>query len=366
MSGEEQDCFCSNRVVNAPINCGDLEKLVNFLLRYESLYKHPNIRFLADNQWKVVASEWYTYLNGLRYDDFNRLPFADTETGHLLNKVSDQFVVVGLECNESLSENGKQRYGHINYINLHLNNESAEKIEVLKVFEGNENDRTAIVCLHGCGDLQITLFKLFKKLSREKVPLLFSVPCCYHKLSYLDSPVAEWCLSNALKSCSPNKWTLAPSALRLACQQQICSWSCTQELRQKHTKNFLTRALLECVNDSINIIPTSAPRKLKRSLEDIDNAITVLSKRMNFSTKLTTKLTEAYNDVVERKKQYFQFIEPYTMLQCLMQKPLESLILWDFSHFLVESGFSVSIEIVFNPLISPRNYCIIGSPAQYC
>ena len=44
-------------------------------------------------------------------------------------------------------------------------------------------DRSAIVSLHGCGDLQTILLKLFTRLKKERVPLIFVVSCCYHKMS---------------------------------------------------------------------------------------------------------------------------------------------------------------------------------------
>ncbi|VDD89471.1 unnamed protein product [Enterobius vermicularis] len=213
--------------------------------------------------------------------------------GHLLNYLADEFEVVGVECDERLCCVGRHRYSSINYRNLKLNRESLGDTHILSFFEGTEPDRSAIVSLHGCGDLQTILLKLFTRLKKERVPLIFVVSCCYHKMSGIDEEVAAWALSDCVRKISPSGWRLRRSGLRLGSQKQICSWVCGRELRSFHERNFLTRALLECVNDVTGIISPSSPRQLSRSLGSIDNIISIIAGRMNISKELSLELENA-------------------------------------------------------------------------
>uniref|UniRef100_A0A914ZL82 Methyltransferase domain-containing protein n=2 Tax=Parascaris univalens TaxID=6257 RepID=A0A914ZL82_PARUN len=281
--------------------------------------------------------------------------------GHLLNLLSPMFDVVGVECDQLLCNAGKKRYPSLKYENLTLKTADVDRERVLNILCGQKGERSAIVSLHGCGDLQPDLLQWFTKLPKHRVPLLFTVGCCYHKMSCAGKPVMEWALSNALRSVCRNNWVLHKSALRLACQGQLSRWPSSKEERDAHCACFLRRALLECVYERSGINAVKRfPRHLNRSFRELQSVGIEIAERLKLDGEERAKMIREYRNTYLDHQYLFDTVEPFTMLQALMQMPLESLILTDRYLYLMESGCATYVLPLFDSKISPRNFCLVG------
>jgi hypothetical protein len=54
------------------------------------------------------------------------------------------------------------------------------------------------------------------------------------------------------------------------------------------------------------------------------------------------------------------YIEPFTALQFALQAPMESLVILDRFVYLKEHGLNIEMIELFDPVISPRNICLIA------
>ncbi|VDM46395.1 unnamed protein product [Toxocara canis] len=291
----------------------------------------------------------------------NRIVDVGCGLGHLLNLLSSKFDVVGIECDEVLCSAGSKKYASVKYENLTLNAVSVDQRRVLNIFCGAKGERSAIVSLHGCGDLQPDLLRWFTQLPKDRVPLLFTVACCYHKMSCAGKPVIELAMSNSLRSLCRNHWILKKSSMRLACQEQLSRWPCSKEKRELHAISFLQRALLECVYERIGIGKSKrCPRRLNRSFRELKNVGVEIAERLGLDDRKRAQIIDEYERVYSDYQHLFNIVEPFTLLQALMQMPLESLILVDRYLYLVESGCLTCVVPVFDSKVSPRNFCLVS------
>ncbi|OZC10807.1 hypothetical protein X798_02230 [Onchocerca flexuosa] len=293
----------------------------------------------------------------------NRIIDIGCGVGHLISQLSQHFKVVGIDCNEKFCRRAEKSCAYAKIICLTIICDGTEDQKLLKFLSGDEHDRTAVVSLHGCGDLQPTLLRHFCKLDRNRVPLIFTIPCCYHKMSNLENEVFHWVMSNEVKRRSVSCEMLPVSALRLACQKHISSWPSSGKDREKHTKNFINRALLECLYDKRKDLPPFACRKLKCLFEDMKDTGLKLASQIGMDESGISQIDKLYKMIYNDQEPYFAYVEPFTLLQTMMQIPLEMFILLDRLFFLREHHCSAFMLSLFNPKISSRNLCIIASPS---
>lgn len=123
--------------------------------------------------------------------------------------------------------------------------------------------RTALISLHGCGDLQETLINIFLK---SNIPLLLTIGCCYHKtkkdskfLKYvvfsrrsikfffeiLFSENNDWILSDFVKS-ELSECPINGSALRIGAELRFEQYSKMSEAeKKKRLESLVIRSLVE-------------------------------------------------------------------------------------------------------------------------
>uniref|UniRef100_A0A1I8EL64 Methyltranfer_dom domain-containing protein n=2 Tax=Wuchereria bancrofti TaxID=6293 RepID=A0A1I8EL64_WUCBA len=290
----------------------------------------------------------------------NRIVDVGCGVGHLIKELSRHCKVVGIDCNEKFCQRARKSCAYAEIICLTIICDGTEDQKLLEFLSGDEHDRTAVVSLHGCGDLQPTLLRHFCKLDRNRVPLIFTIPCCYHKMSNLKKEMFHWAMSNEIKQRSISCEVLPVSALRLACQKHISSWPSSDKDRKKHTKDFISRALLECLYDKHkDLLPTC--RKLNCRFEDVKDTGVKLASQLGLSENAVLQTDRLYRMIYTDQEPYFAYVEPFTLLQTMMQTPLEMFVLLDRLFFLREHGYSAYILSVFNPKISSRHLCIIAS-----
>ncbi|VBB28626.1 unnamed protein product [Acanthocheilonema viteae] len=272
--------------------------------------------------------------------------------GHLVSQLSQYCKVVGIDCNEKFCQRARKSCTYAKIICLTVKCDGTDDQKLLEFFSGDEHDRTAIVSLHGCGDLQPTLLRHFSKLDHNRVPLIFTIPCCYHKMSNLKKKIFHWIMSDEVKKRSVSREVLPVSAL---------SWPSSEKDRERHTRNFINRALLECLYDKRKDLPSFPCRKLNCHFEDVKDTGIKLASQLGMDENGILQIDQLYRTIYADHEPYFAYVEPFTLLQTMMQTPLEMLILLDRLFFLKEHGCSAYILSVFNPKISSRHLCIIAS-----
>nr|CDP97074.1 Bm3587 [Brugia malayi] len=141
---------------------------------------------------------------------------------------------------------------------------------------------------------------------------------------------------------------------------KCCSWPTSDKDRKKHTKDFISRALLECLYDKhkgdvltfLNCALVFKYSIFCLTMTDLLNNSSSQSYHCSIKFFLTFLIVYSYCTY-----QFFQ------LLQTMMQTPLEMFVLLDRLFFLREHGYSAYILSVFNPKISSRHLCIIASPS---
>ncbi|CEF64088.1 Methyltransferase domain-containing protein [Strongyloides ratti] len=398
-----------------------------FLEEFEWLYKGLNTRFLADRQFEWIPSNWLNYFESLPFDSVKELNNAPSDLKKFIEKAKNLSILkdyssiniskeneilhsttygknikskklseilnmadliskyckeynitrivdvgcgvgyllrsillfcpnikcVGVECDEILCQKAKEKCIDIDIIKMKLNS-SCDQNLIRDIFSLS-NHTTAIISLHGCGDLQRTIIDLFLSLDRKTNPLLVTVGCCYHKIKNYNENLTKHV-----------KWSV--TSLRLACQERISKFMLlSNEDHEKHIRNFLDRAKLECLYDFIDVkrenIPRNVARKIKfneiKNFYDINNIFNINYNMNTHKKDIFYDKLEEINKLAEKSK---CFIEPFTMLQYYMQAVLETHILSSRIDYIKSKTKNINVSLIpiSDSILSPRNMAIVA------
>lgn len=155
--------------------------------------------------------------------------------------------------------------------------------------------------------------------------------------------------------------------LRLACQAKLARWIIfTEEEHRRHQQSFSNRAFVECLKGRVEFSkhPSTANartkklnRKLGTSAEEFRAEVV---RRSGCDPEERQQCEELLDQIVQEHSHVLAFIEPFTTLQFALQAPLESLVLLDRLFFLQERGIDAELVELFDPVVSPRNICIVA------
>uniref|UniRef100_A0A914V0A5 Methyltransferase domain-containing protein n=1 Tax=Plectus sambesii TaxID=2011161 RepID=A0A914V0A5_9BILA len=231
---------CPETLKSFLIECGRLSVLIDEPLSMQPL---PNTICKSVKQKKRHELNHLTLFIVSLCDQLNcnRVVDIGCGLGHLLRAIGNQrpLKLVGIDSDAACCSKASTSF------DVHSGSEfrsktitaNATKQQLDEMLLGNESDRTAIVSLHGCGELQPTILKWFAEADRVKAPLLIAVACCYHKMSSgkdgtsINFPLSS-CCSTALDT-----FRVSPSSLRLACQETAIRWeSQSHEDHDKHER----------------------------------------------------------------------------------------------------------------------------------
>uniref|UniRef100_A0AC35U8B3 Methyltranfer_dom domain-containing protein n=1 Tax=Rhabditophanes sp. KR3021 TaxID=114890 RepID=A0AC35U8B3_9BILA len=273
--------------------------------------------------------------------------------GHLLRAIQchlPNLEYIGIECDTILCEkatnNSNGVHSNIKFVKLRIDLTTDPK-----VVEGifcPENGATAIISLHGCGDLQQTLFDIYLSLPKEKNPLIVSVGCCYHKM-----------VNHIPVFVNNSVWSV--QALRLACQERLSYFRLmSQDDHQRRKVQFINRAKIECLFEFLSIDRTLMKRNVVRKLkfENIDTREKLFSLlKVGNVDELDKIVVDIQN--VNNANEYL--VEPFNFLQFLMQGVLETKLLTDRIKYLQQKDAAVvcTFGTICDSTISPRNMAII-------
>ncbi|KAI1732680.1 methyltransferase domain-containing protein [Ditylenchus destructor] len=310
-------------------------------------FKMPEMRRIKAKKRHELEKFGELVLTECRQKQITRIVDVGCGLGHMLSFLNDRcsneagtsIELVGVETSEELCCGARNLYGSNHIRRVHIAPDDPQTCEVLSV----KGQRTAIISLHGCGDLQPTLLSEFVKLHEKEpdnVPLLIMVGCCYHKLSKIDHD--NWTMSYAVKKALKDKlFRLPTSAFRLACQERLSRWKNTSPIEhQAHVQYFMNRTILECIDRKYQ--KRNINRNLGTSIEEIQN--TLLQRHNITDPNEQNEWKSVFQEIRAEYAQIATYVEPFTALQFCMQTPLESLILGDRILYLHENGISADLQ----------------------
>lgn len=240
--------------------------------------------------------------------------------------------------------------------------------DILRDFCGIGGKGLQPVCLlglHCCGDLTPLMLRRFSECCPPR-SVLVCMGCCYHRMSTDGDKFCFFPLSAGVKRVVDDMkkcpdWKLNAFGLRLAAQETRARWR-EQSVADHHLhmKRVAFRAVLETVLE-----PEDRAR-LQKVVKDEECAtfqsyISAALNHLDTSSEIHEKLKKMCRIAYSQFEQHFQFVEPFTALQVLLQPLLESLIISDQVLYLTETGISSHVVAMFDDLISPRNLAIVAT-----
>ncbi|CAH1105495.1 unnamed protein product [Psylliodes chrysocephalus] len=254
---------------------------------------------------------------------------------HLNSKYG--YKVLGIECSKQYIDlalkNQEKFYGksknEVVFKEHYINSESSETITTLVKNNFNSIGLTssALVGLHACADLSITILDVFSEL--DFIKSLVIMPCCYHRIElqnatekeelFFSFPISKT-LNDVYNEFGAQKFLRRPF-LRLSCQQSIGHFvTMTDKEHERHSRNLMFRCILQYVAEA---------------------------------QKMRDKWRE-YRD-----KCYL--IEVLTGFQAAIQSMCENIILLDRIEYLKEKGFQCMVQKVTDDILSPRCHALIAT-----
>uniref|UniRef100_A0A914YCB3 Methyltransferase domain-containing protein n=1 Tax=Panagrolaimus superbus TaxID=310955 RepID=A0A914YCB3_9BILA len=274
---------------------------------------------------------------------------------------------IGIEANSEFCKTAKEMNPNALILNEFVTTDSIQKIHDL--INIHASGAAAIISLHGCGNLQKVLLQIKASINSSKLPLLFTLGCCYHKRTYnycrgeIIINNNEWGISETIKKKLQNSCLfLQTCALRLGCDRGLQQWiQQTPEQFEAHKNAVFNRAVIETVffSESEAASTTSTKRNTNRNLDN-NNLISTICDKHNVHPNERLKKEEELKKSFEKYSNFKNIIQPFSMLQSAIQYPMETLILLDSAYFLKENNQPAHFQALFDVLQSPRNMCLIS------
>uniref|UniRef100_A0AC35FZU4 Methyltransferase domain-containing protein n=1 Tax=Panagrolaimus sp. PS1159 TaxID=55785 RepID=A0AC35FZU4_9BILA len=260
---------------------------------------------------------------------------------------------IGIEANSEFCKAAKEA-NHAMIFNEFVTVNSIPKIRDIIDVHGP----AALISLHGCGNLQKVLLHIKVSITTNKLPLLFTLGCCYHKRTN-SSGTNEWAISETIKTkLKDASINLPTSALRLGCDRGLLHWTKqSPEQFEAHKNAVFNRAVIETIFPEETSIQRNTNRNLKGDLIS-----TICDKHNILITEREAK-EEELRKAFEKYSNFKNGIQPFSMLQSGIQASMETLILLDSAYFLKENNQPASFQSLFDVLQSPRNICLISLSA---
>ncbi|CAD5213623.1 unnamed protein product [Bursaphelenchus okinawaensis] len=275
--------------------------------------------------------------------------------GHLLGWIGEKLPnleLVGVDCNDSFCDKGTKIYGQVKFNVLEISLENCQ--DFLDLLQ-NTGKRTALISLHGCGDLQETLIKAFLKCNISKVPLLLTIGCCYHKTKKPDN----WIISDFLKN-QLGYVNINGSALRMGAEMRFNDYiNMSEAERAKRLNSLMIRAVTEVFYQRNDINALIEHRSRRRNLGNtISEAAEAIASRYGVEDDVKELWLKEMLAIEQEFQGERDKIQLFLDIQYSLQHVMESLILLDRAQYVEENGGTAELIPLFPTDISPRNTCL--------
>ncbi|KAI6235732.1 Aa-trans domain-containing protein [Aphelenchoides besseyi] len=288
--------------------------------------------------------------------EIHRLVDIGCGIGHLLGWLSKrtQLELIGIDRDDGLCKKGAAMYPEVKFHNVDCTLESTFK-ELIAV----PDKRTAVVSLHGCGDVQETLIRGFCRINSDEVPILITVGCCYHKITNIENNA--WMMSRTVK----NKLSVQFNAcsLRTATESDYKTYiNGNESTRKNRVFSCVSRAIVEVFYERMGIDASKDLRSRRRKLGATFEEVKLeLISRYKVEGEERELWSRTLDEILNEFKSQIPLIAPLLDIQHLLQGPFERLIYADRISFLEEQGIDVEMKQVFPRELSPRNLLLIAS-----
>ncbi|XP_064645436.1 probable methyltransferase-like protein 25 [Lineus longissimus] len=269
------------------------------------------------------------------------------------------------ECARSESENGANGGLCCNLCNTEIAKGPCDDLDTRQLSQ-NVSRRIDVgfcmVGLHCCGDLTPTMLKMFGDI--EELTHLVCVSCCYHNMEKEgDDGFRNFPMSCQVRDAvcgGVDRWC-SHFAFRLAAQETRARWKHqSKDEHEQHTRHVAYRGILqEFMGNGDNKLK-KIKRKVARKSAFVDfgsylDAVLERTEGVDVCSQ-RQELLDLYITYEDR----FEYIEPITALQVILQPVIESLITIDRVIYLNERGIPAEIVPLFDEFVSPRNLAIIA------
>ncbi|XP_053688192.1 methyltransferase-like protein 25B [Sabethes cyaneus] len=213
--------------------------------------------------------------------------------------------------------------------------------------------RFGLIGLHPCGDLAVILIKLF--LSCPEATFIKIVCCCYMKLSTKEDktksfgfPLSEFSNKHRLK--------LSYEAREIACHavEQYCNKLQTDYDELKvHAFRAAAEKIIVKLHPQLKHSGLKSTKVTNMSFQQYcDKALAGLG--------IELPQAETQSEDTRSNLSNWQRVVKFYTLRLMFAPLIESVILYDRWLYLLEQGISSKIEVLFDPVLSPRNHALTG------
>ncbi|KAK6760175.1 hypothetical protein RB195_021608 [Necator americanus] len=235
-----------------------------------------------------------------------------------------------------------------------------------------QGQKVLLIGLHPCGDLSVSILRIFAKSPEVKRAILFG--CCYHKVSAVEekrerseldsgecgfpmsSKYREKYLSYAARdlACHGNEsfakqLLVKPhSAYRLQCYRAVLEWlivNSQQEQLCRQRESLVVHSVTS--KNGMSFV-----EYMRSALVKYPDIAKVLEEQTRYDEK-----SELLINSVEKEWRHLLVVH---CLRLLFAPIIEQIMIRDRVQYLEEFGHSVAVVPLFDPRISPRNFALIA------
>ncbi|XP_019537357.3 methyltransferase-like protein 25B [Aedes albopictus] len=229
-------------------------------------------------------------------------------------------------------------------------------VEILRDAFNVEKDaplQFGLVGLHPCGDLAVSLMKLF--LSCPEAKFIKLVCCCYMKLTTAKDKCSNYGFPLSA-FCKQRELHLSYEAREIACHaiEQYYSklGSDYQEL-----KVHAFRAAVEKI--IVQLYPHLKHSGV-RSTKVTNLSFQQYCEKATSGMGLDLPVTAMESPEIESDLRHWERVVKFYTLRLMFAPLVESIVLYDRWLYLLEQGIHSQIDVIFDPVCSPRNHALTG------
>ncbi|WP_051333522.1 methyltransferase [Aliagarivorans marinus] len=273
------------------------------------------------------------------------LPFVEwcAGKGHLGKLLSfhHQQPVLSLEWQQSLCEAGEQVAQQLQL--------PQQFIEADVLAEGSEQHlkpKQHAVALHACGELHLQLLR--KGVERE-VAALSVCPCCYHLIPAQNyQPLSREAKASSL--------ALSKTDLRLAVQQSATGGARVQRLRHTEvTWRLAYDSLQQQLSGNNQYRPLPSINKQWFTQEDGFEKFCQWAADYH---QLDLPDSLDLGEFLQMGQQHYRLTRRIELVRRCFSRAIEQWLILDRALFLLQQGYQVEIQLLFEQNLSPRNFLI--------
>ncbi len=215
--------------------------------------------------------------------------------------------------------------------------------EFTKATPLKESENCALLGLHACGDLSVSLIKTY---ADSKLDFFLNYPCCFHKLSESEINISHMAQMNSPLKLTNHALTMAAKSFKKLTLKEV------QE--RQAVKNFrycIHLFMQENLNGNFKTLGNALA-------QDYLGDFGIYAHKYLAESKDYT--LDELNDFYQQKLPQVKQIQHVGIIRSHLSRLIEIYLNLDRALYLKEKGLKVEIMETFDPSISPRNICLFS------